>query len=62
MRHQFFRWSIIGCAIGKTLTTKAAKDTKGSDIFAHKLRGLRVLRGQSPFGWLGRAGEMAMSP
>jgi hypothetical protein len=27
------------------LTTKRTKATKGSDIFAHKLRALRILRG-----------------
>jgi hypothetical protein len=31
------------------LTTKIAKVTKGSDIFDHKLRALRALRGQVCF-------------
>jgi hypothetical protein len=31
------------------LTTKITKATKGSDIFSHKLRALRVLRGQICF-------------
>jgi hypothetical protein len=31
------------------LTTKITKATKGSDVFAHKLRALRVLRGQICF-------------
>ena len=35
------------------LTTKIMKATKGSDIFAHKLRALRVLRGQICFFFLG---------
>jgi hypothetical protein len=34
------------------LTTKITKATKGSDIFAHKLRALRVLRGQIPLSVL----------
>ena len=33
------------------LTTKITKATKGSDIFAHKLRALRVLRGQICFSF-----------
>jgi hypothetical protein len=35
------------------LTTKVAKATKGSDIFSHKLRALRVLRGQICFFFFG---------
>jgi hypothetical protein len=31
------------------LTTKLTKDTKGSDIYDHKLRDLRVLRGEICF-------------
>jgi hypothetical protein len=34
------------------LTTKITKATKGSDIFSHKLRALRVLRGQICFFFL----------
>jgi hypothetical protein len=35
------------------LTTKITKATKGSDIFSHKLRALRVLRGQICFFFFG---------
>ena len=34
------------------LTTKITKATKGSDIFAYKLRALRVLRVKSVFSFL----------
>ena len=34
------------------LTTKITKATKGSDIFAYKLRALRVLRVKSAFSFL----------
>jgi hypothetical protein len=35
------------------LTTKITKATKGSDIFSHKLRALRILRGQICFFFFG---------
>jgi hypothetical protein len=37
------------------LTTKITKTTKRSDIFAYKLRALRVLRGDIHFSFLSAA-------
>jgi uncharacterized Fe-S cluster-containing radical SAM superfamily protein len=43
-------------------TTKITKATKGSDIFSHKLRALRVLHGQICFFFLGCGSAALCAP